>query len=130
MSSGDPKHLLKQGTGTETLRTYFNDMITDKEFAEKKAAIKAADDVEIQDKEQLLYYEVFRKKFGKPKDVFPKIKAAFNVQNARATLKQRFSSAKFAELTPSKFSFIFSNPKGTIFSNISRLGFSFLILDS
>jgi hypothetical protein len=27
--------------------------------------------VKIQDKEQLLYYEHFRKKFGKPKDVFP-----------------------------------------------------------
>ena len=68
-----PKAPLEQGTGTETLRTYFNDMIPDKEFAEKKAAIKKADDVEIQDKEQLLYYEHFRKKFGKPKDVFPKV---------------------------------------------------------
>ena len=66
-----PKAPLEQGTGTEALRTYFNDMITDKEFAEKKKAIKATDDVEIQDKEQLLYYEHFRKKFGKPKDVFP-----------------------------------------------------------
>jgi asparagine synthase (glutamine-hydrolysing) len=65
-----PKASLEAGTGTETLRTYFNDMIDDKEFADKKAAIKAEDDVEIQDKEQLLYYEVFRKKFGKPKDVF------------------------------------------------------------
>jgi asparagine synthase (glutamine-hydrolysing) len=62
---------LEQGTGTETLRTYFNDMLTDKQFEEKKKAILAADDVKIQDKEQLLYYEHFRKKFGKPKDVFP-----------------------------------------------------------
>ena len=66
-----PKAPLEAGTGTETLRTYFNDMITDKEFADKKAAIKAADDVEIQDKEQLLYYEDFRKKFGKPQRRFP-----------------------------------------------------------
>jgi asparagine synthase (glutamine-hydrolysing) len=66
-----PKAPLEQGTGTETLRTYFNDMITDKDFAEKKKAIKEKDDVEIQDKEQLLYYEHFRKKLGKPKDVFP-----------------------------------------------------------
>ena len=66
-----PKAPLEQGTGTETLRTYFNDMITDKDFEEKKKAIKEKDDVEIQDKEQLLYYEHFRKKFGKPKDVFP-----------------------------------------------------------
>ena len=33
--------------------------------------ILAEDDVKIQDKEQLLYYEHFRKIFGKPKDVFP-----------------------------------------------------------
>jgi asparagine synthase (glutamine-hydrolysing) len=62
---------LEQGTGTEALRTYFNDMISEKDFEEKKKAIKEKDDVEIQDKEQLLYYEHFRKKFGKPKDVFP-----------------------------------------------------------
>ncbi|HUT16796.1 MAG TPA: asparagine synthase C-terminal domain-containing protein [Acidobacteriota bacterium] len=61
---------LEAGTGTETLRTYFNDMVPDKEFEEKRNAIKEKDDVEIQDKEQLLYYEHFRKKFGKPKDVF------------------------------------------------------------
>ena len=66
-----PKAPLEQGTGTEVLRTYFNDMLTDKEFAEKKKAILEKDDVQIQDKEQLLYYEHFRKKFGKPKDVFP-----------------------------------------------------------
>ncbi len=66
-----PKAPLEQGTGTEVLRTYFNDMLTDKEFAEKKKAILEKDDVQIQDREQLLYYEHFRKKFGKPKDVFP-----------------------------------------------------------
>jgi asparagine synthase (glutamine-hydrolysing) len=66
-----PKAPLEAGTGTEVLRTYFNDMITDAEFEEKKAKILAEDDVKIQDKEQLLYYEHFRKIFGKPKDVFP-----------------------------------------------------------
>jgi asparagine synthase (glutamine-hydrolysing) len=66
-----PKAPLEQGTGTEVLRTFFNDMISDKEFEDKKKAILEKDDVEIQDKEQLLYYEQFRKKFGKPKDVFP-----------------------------------------------------------
>jgi asparagine synthase (glutamine-hydrolysing) len=66
-----PKAPLEQGTGTEVLRTYFNNMLTDKEFAEKKKAILEKDDVQIQDREQLLYYEHFRKKFGKPKDVFP-----------------------------------------------------------
>ncbi len=66
-----PKAPLEQGTGTEVLRTYFDNMTTEEEFAEKKKAIKEKDDVEIQDKEQLLYYEHFRKKFGKPKEVFP-----------------------------------------------------------
>jgi asparagine synthase (glutamine-hydrolysing) len=66
-----PKAPLEQGTGTEILRTFFNDMISDQEFQEKTKAILAKDDVIIQDKEQLLYYEAFRKKFGKPKDVFP-----------------------------------------------------------
>ncbi len=66
-----PKAPLEQGTGTEILRTFFDDMSSDKEFEEKKKAILAKDDVIIQDKEQLIYYEHFRKKFGKPKDVYP-----------------------------------------------------------
>lgn len=66
-----PKAPLEQGTGTEVLRTYFNDMISDKEFEEKKKQVLAEDDVKIQDKEQLLYYEHFRKIFGKPSEVFP-----------------------------------------------------------
>jgi asparagine synthase (glutamine-hydrolysing) len=62
---------LEQGTGTEVLRTHFNDMISDKEFEEKKKSILEKDDVKIQDKEQLLYYEHFRKLFGKPSEVYP-----------------------------------------------------------
>ena len=89
-----PKAPLEAGTGTETLRTYFNDMITDKEFNEKKAAIKAADDVEIQDKEQLLYYEVFRKKFGKPKDVFPKIEGAVQCPKCHSYIKTKIQFCK------------------------------------
>src|SRR5690606_12658851 len=66
-----PKAPLETGTGTETLRTYFNDTFTAEEFKEKVAKIKEEDDVEIADQEQLLYYQHFRKVFGKPKDVFP-----------------------------------------------------------
>ena len=66
-----PKAPLEAGTGTEILRTFFNDVFTDEEFEEKKKAILEEDDVKIQDKEQLLYYQIFRKKFGKPKDVYP-----------------------------------------------------------
>ena len=66
-----PKAPLEQGTGTEVLRTFFDDEISDAEFEEKKKKILAEDDVKIQDKEQLLYYEHFRKIFGKPSEVYP-----------------------------------------------------------
>jgi asparagine synthase (glutamine-hydrolysing) len=66
-----PKAPLEQGTGTEILRTFFNDMLSDKDFEERKKAILEKDDVKIQDKEQLLYYEHFRKIFGKPSEVYP-----------------------------------------------------------
>jgi asparagine synthase (glutamine-hydrolysing) len=89
-----PKAPLEAGTGTETLRTYFNDMVTDKEFAEKKAAIKKADDVEIQDKEQLLYYAVFRKKFGKPKDVFPKVAGGVECPKCHSYIKTKIQFCK------------------------------------
>ncbi len=71
-----PKAPLEAGTGTETLRTYFNDTFTPEEFKEKVAKIKEEDDVEIADQEQLLYYQHFRKVFGKPKDVFPQTPGA------------------------------------------------------
>lgn len=66
-----PKAPLEAGTGTEVLRTFFNDVFTDEEFEAMKKEILEADEVKIQDKEQLLYYQSFRKKFGKPKDVYP-----------------------------------------------------------
>jgi asparagine synthase (glutamine-hydrolysing) len=66
-----PKAPLEEGTGTAVLRTHFNGMITDKEFEEKKKNIIEKDDVKIQDKEQLLYYEHFRKLIGKPSVVYP-----------------------------------------------------------
>jgi asparagine synthase (glutamine-hydrolysing) len=66
-----PKAPLEQGTGTEVLRTLFDEEIADAEFMEKKEKILAEDDVKIQDKEQLLYYEFFRKRFGKPSEVYP-----------------------------------------------------------
>lgn len=66
-----PKAPLEQGTGTEVLRTFFNDMISDKEFQEKRTRVLENDGVKIQDKEQLLYYEHFRNIFGKPSEVYP-----------------------------------------------------------
>jgi asparagine synthase (glutamine-hydrolysing) len=89
-----PKAPLEQGTGTEVLRTYFNDMISDKEFAEKQKAILAADDVKIVDKEQLLYYEHFRKLFGKPKDVFPKVEGSIQCPNCKSYVKTKIQFCK------------------------------------
>jgi asparagine synthase (glutamine-hydrolysing) len=66
-----PKAPLEEGTGTAILRTFFNDMISDREFEERKRNILENDEVKIQDKEQLLYYEHFRGLFGKPSEVYP-----------------------------------------------------------
>ncbi|MDR0372008.1 MAG: asparagine synthase C-terminal domain-containing protein [Nitrososphaerota archaeon] len=95
-----PKAPLEQGTGTEALRTYFNDLIEDTEFNERKAAIKAEDDVEIQDQEQLLYYEVFRKKFGKPKNVFPKVEGAVECPKCHGHIKTKIQFCKICGAYP------------------------------
>ncbi len=79
-----PKAPLEAGTGTETLRTYFNDTFTPEEFKEKVAKIKEEDDVEIADQEQLLYYQHFRKVFGKPKDVFPQTPGAIQCPKCKS----------------------------------------------
>ena len=62
---------LEQGTGTEIFRTIFDKELSDKDFTDKKKTILQQDSVKIRDKEQLLYYEYFRERFGKPSDVYP-----------------------------------------------------------
>ncbi|NLF88031.1 asparagine synthase [Candidatus Bathyarchaeota archaeon] len=79
-----PKAPLEAGTGTETLRTYFNDTFTLEEFKEKVAKIKEQDDVEIADQEQLLYYQHFRKVFGVPKEVFPQVPGAIQCPKCKS----------------------------------------------
>ena len=66
-----PKAPLETGTGTAALNTILQEQYTDTEFAEKQKDIFEEDLVQIRDKEQLLYYEAFRKIFGKPSEVFP-----------------------------------------------------------
>lgn len=66
-----PKAPLEAGTGAAALHMVLESEFTDKEFEGKKKAILEEDKVQIRDKEQLLYYESFRKIFGKPLDVFP-----------------------------------------------------------
>jgi asparagine synthase (glutamine-hydrolysing) len=95
-----PKAPLEQGTGTEVLRTYFNDMIPDKEFEEKKKSILEKDDVKIQDKEQLLYYEHFRKLFGKPSDVYPKISDAIQCPMCKSYVKTKIQFCKICGAYP------------------------------
>jgi asparagine synthase (glutamine-hydrolysing) len=61
---------LEAGTGSAALNTVLQKQYTDTEFVEKRKSIFEKDDVQIRDKEQLLYYEVFRQIFGKPAEVF------------------------------------------------------------
>jgi hypothetical protein len=75
-------------------------MITDKEFAEKAKAIKEKDDVIIPDKETLLYYEVFREKFGKPKDVFPKVEGAIQCPKCHSYVKTKIQFCKVCGAYP------------------------------
>lgn len=89
-----PKAPLEQGTGTEILRTYFNDMTSDAEFEESKKTILENDDVKIMDKEQLVYYEHFRKLFGKPSDVYPKIPDAIQCPNCKSYVKTKIQFCK------------------------------------
>ncbi|MDR2699876.1 MAG: asparagine synthase C-terminal domain-containing protein [Nitrososphaerota archaeon] len=65
-----PKAPLEAGTGAAALNTVLQEQYTDSEFVEKRKSILEEDNVQIRDKEQLLYYEAFRKIFGKPIEVF------------------------------------------------------------
>jgi asparagine synthase (glutamine-hydrolysing) len=60
----------EQGTGTEVLPTYFEEKITDKEFNEKTRYYLDEDKVNLSTKEQLVYYEIFKEKFGIPSEVY------------------------------------------------------------
>lgn len=66
-----PKAPLEAGTGTEVLRTFFDEETPDVEFERITTQILKEDNVKIQDKEQLLYYKFFKESFGKPSEVYP-----------------------------------------------------------
>jgi asparagine synthase (glutamine-hydrolysing) len=57
---------IEQGSGTSQLRRYFASKICDLEFATKVKNCLDRDNVRIRDKEQLAYYEMFKKEFGIP----------------------------------------------------------------
>ena len=61
---------LEQGTGTWVFPEYFDNKVPTDEFEEKKKMYLEKDDVILSSKEQLFFYEIFRKQFGKPSDVY------------------------------------------------------------
>ncbi len=60
----------EQGTGTQVLPIYFESKISTSDFDQKKQEYLMEDGVNLLTKEQLFYYEIFRKKFGIPSEVY------------------------------------------------------------
>ncbi|MFX0133557.1 MAG: asparagine synthase-related protein [Candidatus Hodarchaeota archaeon] len=65
---------IEQGSGTSILPNLFNQEISNVEFDEKKRKYLKEDKVTIRDKEQLFYYEIYRKSLGTPHPINPKQK--------------------------------------------------------
>jgi asparagine synthase (glutamine-hydrolysing) len=57
---------IESGSGTATLPSFFNSIISDIEFNEKRIKYLDEDKVTIRDKEQLFYYEIYRSEVGVP----------------------------------------------------------------
>jgi asparagine synthase (glutamine-hydrolysing) len=66
-----PKMALEKGTGTVRLQDVFSKENSNEAFDEKKKLYLAKDNVELVDKEQLFYYELFRDQYGSPSEAFP-----------------------------------------------------------
>ncbi len=69
-----PKIALEKGTGTIRLQDIFSKKISTKEFSEKKQTYLEKDKVELNDKEQMFYYELFRNRHGSPTEAYPEKK--------------------------------------------------------
>ncbi|MDW8024035.1 MAG: asparagine synthase-related protein [Nitrososphaerota archaeon] len=65
-----PKAPLEIGTGTTVLPKFFEGQIEDETFEEKRRKYLEDDEVKLHTKEQLFYYETFRKLHGKPSEVY------------------------------------------------------------
>jgi len=57
---------IEQGSGTSSLSEYYGIKIPDSEFNLKREQFSKSDRVRIRDKEQLVYYEIYRRIFGTP----------------------------------------------------------------
>jgi asparagine synthase (glutamine-hydrolysing) len=66
-----PKMALEKGTGTVRLQDVFSKKISNEEFIEKKLMYLERDNVELLDKEQMFYYELFRNQYGSPSEAYP-----------------------------------------------------------
>jgi asparagine synthase (glutamine-hydrolysing) len=66
------KNPIEVGSGTTILPSLFNKRILDSKFEEKKRKYLESDRVIIRDKEQLVYYEVYRSILGAPHPTDPK----------------------------------------------------------
>jgi asparagine synthase (glutamine-hydrolysing) len=66
-----PKMALEKGTGTVTLQEVFSKKVSYEDFREKKQNYLERDDVRLLDKEQMFYYEIFRKQYGIPSEAYP-----------------------------------------------------------
>lgn len=61
---------LEIGTGTTVLPKFFDGQVEDNYFEAKRQAYMETDDVKLSTKEQLFYYEIFRRLHGKPSEVY------------------------------------------------------------
>lgn len=94
-----PKAPLEQGTGTAALSAYFDKQISDKDFAERIKLILEKDDVVITTKEQLIFYDFFRKHFAKPSIVY-KEKIGRHCPNCKSYVKTELGFCKVCGTYP------------------------------
>lgn len=80
-----PKAPLEIGTGTTVLPKYFEKRIEDSYFEAKRRIYMEEDAVKLSTKEQLFYYEIFRKLHGRPCEVYH-VKAGKQCPNCKAFL--------------------------------------------
>ena len=90
---------LEQGTGTWVLPEYFEKKIANEYFEEKKKLHLEEDDVILTSKEQLVYYELFRKRFGKPSEMYND-KSGKQCPNCKGYIKTRIGFCKICGSYP------------------------------
>ena len=88
-----PKIALEKGTGTVRLQDVFSKKISNEEFCEKKQMYLAKDDVELLDKEQMFYYELFRNQYGSPSEAYPE-KQGIQCPKCKGYVKTKISFCK------------------------------------